>query len=303
MVEKLVRRFPSEEIIAATRSSQCNFSKGVIPLHIGCINQKTNWGVIHGVEAIVHCAARVHVTNDKSADPLTDFRMANVQGTATLARQAAAAGVRRFVFLSSIKVNGESTAIGQSFNANDAPNPEDPYGISKREAEQILRQIAIDTGMEVVIIRPPLVYGPRVKANFAFMMRLVRLGVPLPVAAVTENRRSFVALDNLVDLIVTCLEHPEAANQTFLVSDGEDLSTAELLRRMGIALQRPAHLFYVPQIVLEIGAKVIRRQGVYQRLCGSLQLDINKTRDLLGWKPVVSLDEGLRRAAQGFLTT
>jgi nucleoside-diphosphate-sugar epimerase len=238
--------------------------------------------------------------NDKSADPLAEFRRVNVEATAALARQAAGAGVRRFVFLSSIKVNGEFTEAGQPFTADDAPAPEDPYGVSKHEAEKLLRQIAAETGMEVVIIRPPLVYGPGVKANFAAMMRWLARGVPLPLAAVTDNRRSLVALDNLVDLIVTCLHHPAAANQTFLVSDGEDLSTAQLLKRMGAAMGQPARLFYLPPVVLKLGAALLNKPGIYQRLCGSLQLDIAKTRQLLGWSPPVSVDDGLRRAAEGF---
>jgi nucleoside-diphosphate-sugar epimerase len=174
--------------------------------------------------------------NDKSPDPLAEFRRVNVEGTVALARQAAIAGVRRFVFLSSVKVNGEFTEAGHLFTEDDAPAPEDSYAVSKYEAEQLLRQIAAETGMEVVIIRPPLVSGPGVKANFESMMRCLARGVPLPLAAVTNNRRSLVALDNLVGLIVTCLNHPAAANQTFLVSDGKDLSTAQLLKRMGAAI-------------------------------------------------------------------
>jgi len=231
---------------------------------------------------------------------LAEFHRVNVEGSAALARQAAVAGVRRFVILSSVKVNGEFTDAGQPFTADDVPAPEDPYGVSKYEAEQLLRQIAAKTGMEVVIIRPPLVYGPGAKANFESMMRWLARGVPLPLAAVTENRRSLVALGNLVDLIVTCLHHPAAANQTFLVSDGEDLSTAELLKRMSAAMGKPARLFYVPPALLKLGATLLNKPGIYQRLCGSLQLDINKTRQLLDWTPPVSVDEGLRRAAEGF---
>ncbi len=261
----------------------------------------TDWTVaLRSVDQVAHLAARVHVMNDKSMDPLAEFRQVNVEGTANLARQAAAAGVRRFVYLSSIKVNGEFTQEGHPFTADDAPAPEEPYGVSKHEAEQVLRQIAADTGMEVVIIRPPLVYGPGVKANFESMMRWLARGVPLPLAAVTQNRRSLVALDNLVDLTVTCLNHPAASNQTFLISDGEDFSTAGLLRRMGAALGHPARLFYVPPLMLKIGAHAVKKTGIYQRLYGSLQLDITKTRRLLGWTPSVSVDEGLRRAAERF---
>lgn len=268
---------------------------------IGSLSSDTDWTVaLKNVEQVVHLAARVHVMNDRSSDPLTEFRRVNVEGTSVLARQAAAEGVKRFVFLSSVKVNGEFTKPGHPFTADDVPAPEDPYGVSKHEAEHLLRQISAETGMEVVIIRPPLVYGPGVKANFKSMMRWLAHGVPLPLAAVTENRRSLVALDNLVDLIMTCLHHPAAANQTFLVSDGEDLSTAQLLKRMGAAIGQPARLFYLPPTLLKLGASVLNRPGIYQRLCGSLQLDITSTRQQLGWTPPVSVDEGLHRAAEGF---
>ena len=268
---------------------------------IGRLSSDTDWTeALKNVEKVVHLAARVHVMNDKSPDPLAEFRRVNVEGTSALARQAAAEGVKRSVYLSSVKVDGEFTKPGHPFTADDLPAPEDPYGVSKHEAEHLLRQISAETGMEVVIIRPPLVYGAGVKANFESMMRWLARGLPLPLAAVTENRRSLVALDNLVDLIVTCLNHPAAANQTFLVSDGEDLSTARLLKRMGAAMGNSARLFYVPPALLKLGASVLNKPGIYQRLCGSLQLDITKTRQLLDWTPPVSVDEGLRRAAEGF---
>ena len=253
-----------------------------------------------GIDVLVHAAARVHVMQGASADPLNGFRKVNVEGTESLARQAALAKVKRFVFLSSIKVNGEVTDEGQRFNADDVPAPVGPYEISKYEAEQKMQQISAETGMEVVIIRSPLVYGPGVKANFESMMRWLARGFPLPLAAVTENRRSLVALDNLVDLIVTCTKHPAAANQIFLVSDGEDLSTAQLLKRLGVAMGRPARLFYLPPLLLKLGATLLNKLDICQRLCGSLQLDIVKTEQLLGWTPSVSLGEGLRRAAEGF---
>ncbi|NBO82142.1 MAG: SDR family oxidoreductase [Betaproteobacteria bacterium] len=268
---------------------------------ISTVDGSTSWHeALQGCDSVVHLAARVHVMHDKSTDPVREFRRVNVEGTAHLARQASVAGVRRLVFLSSVKVNGEATQEGRPFTPDDPPAPEDPYGMSKHEAEQALRQIAADSGMEVVIIRPPLVYGPGVKANFESMMRWLARGIPLPLAAVTQNRRSLVALDNLVDLIVTCLNHPAAANQTFLASDGEDLSTAELLKRMSAAMGKPARLFYVPQALLKLATSLSNKLGTYQRLCGSLQVDITKTRQLLGWTPPVSVDEGLRRAAEGF---
>lgn len=254
---------------------------------------------LRDTNAVIHLGARVHVLSESSQDPLLEFRRANVESTLNLARQAAAADVPRFVFVSSVKVNGECTAAGHPFTAGDDVAPQDPYGISKMEAELGLRQIADETGMEVVIIRPPLVYGPRVKANFASLMRAVQRGIPLPLASVTHNRRSFVALDNLVDLLITCIDHPAAANQTFLVSDGEDLSTADLLRRLGQAMEKPARLIPVPPSLLQLGANLLGKGDMAQRLLGNLQVDISHTRNTLNWRPPISVDEGLRRAAAG----
>ncbi len=269
------------------------------------LSPEEDWSeALAGASAVVHCAARVHVINAHSPDQLEEFRRVNVDGTLNLARQAAEAGTRRFVFLSSIKVNGGNTALGAPFTADQQPDPGgDPYGVSKMEAEIALRGLASKTGMEVVIIRPPLVYGPGVKANFLEMMRWLSRGVPLPLGAVTQNKRSLVALDNLVDLIEICIDHPAAANQIFLVSDGEDLSTAALLRRLSLALGRPARLIPVPVGLLKLGAALFGRSAVAQRLCGSLEVDIGKTRDLLGWSPPVSVDEGLRRTAEYWLNS
>src|SRR5688572_4249094 len=253
-----------------------------------------------GVSAVVHAAARVHVMRDDSRDPLAEFRGANVEGTVALARQAAAAGVRRFVFLSSIKVNGESTPPDLPFSAADVPNPQDPYGVSKLEAERALGELARETGMEVVIVRPPLVYGPGVKANFFALLKWLQRGVPLPFGAI-HNRRSLVALENLVDLLAICVEHPAAPGQTLLVSDGEDLSTTELLRRLAAALGKHAMLVPVPQQALILASRALGAGGLAQRLCGSLCVDIGPTRRLLGWAPPVSVDEGLRAAAEAFL--
>jgi nucleoside-diphosphate-sugar epimerase len=252
-------------------------------------------GLMAGQLCVVHLAARVHVMQDLVADPLGEFRKANVDLTLKLARQAAQAGVRRFIYISSVKVNGEETASEQPFLADDEPAPQDPYAISKMEAEQALRALAVQTGMEVVIIRPPLIYGPGVRANFAALIRAVSRGVPLPLAAI-HNKRSLVGLDNLVDLIALCISHPSAANQTFMVSDGEDLSIPELIRRMSNAMGRPARLFYVPVWLLLIGAKLVGKSNAMQRLCGNLQVDISKTQNMLGWKPPISVDEGLQRA-------
>jgi nucleoside-diphosphate-sugar epimerase len=284
-----------------TRNSRSTKGQSSADVVVMELRPETDWSrALVGVDVVVHTAARVHVMNDKSTDPLADFRFVNVESTVSLAQQAATAGVRRFVFLSTVKVNRESTEVGSPLMADDVPCPMDPYAVSKLEAEELLRQIAHETGMEVVIIRPPLVYGPSVKANFESMMRWLDRGIPLPLAALTQNRRSFVALDNLVDLIVICMHHSAAANQTFLVSDGEDLSTADLLKRMAVALGRSAKLYYIPPALLMLGAVLVRKTDIYQRLCGSLQLDIMKTREVLGWTPLVSVDEGLRRAAASF---
>ena len=265
------------------------------------LNAKTDClKAVQAIDTVVHCAARVHVMHDTEADPLSAFLTVNSEGTLNLARQAAAAGVKRFVFISSVKVNGESTRPGRAFTEADAPNPQDAYGQSKHEAELGLRQLAADTGMEVVIIRPPLVYGPDVKANFAALMRAVQRGCPLPLGAV-HNQRSLVALDNLVDFIFTCISHPQAANQTFLVSDGQDLSTTELVRGMARAAGAPARLLPVPVWALQAGARLLGKEDAVERLCGNLQVDISKARSLLGWVPPVSLEEGLRRAVGGAL--
>jgi nucleoside-diphosphate-sugar epimerase len=261
----------------------------------------TDWqAVLTEIQVVIHCAARVHVMDETDADPLAAFRRANVQGTLQLARQAAAAGVRRFIYLSSIKVNGEGTQPGQAYAADDQPAPLDPYGISKQEAEQGLLALAEQTGMEVVIIRPVLVYGPGVRANFLSMMNWLSKGVPLPLGSIT-NKRSLVGLDNLVDLIVTCIDHPGAVNQVFLVSDDDDLSTSELLQRMGRALNRPARLLPMPMWLLGVAATLLGRKSIHQRLCGSLQVDIEKTKTLLDWTPVTDVDTQLRKTAEYFL--
>ncbi|WP_454910980.1 UDP-glucose 4-epimerase family protein [Stutzerimonas chloritidismutans] len=289
------------ELIAAVRKPVSGFPENVTSHVIAGLEADTDWRkVLDGVEVVIHSAARVHVMHEQTSDPLAEFRKVNVDGTLSLARQAAAAGVRRFVFISSIKVNGEGTPVNVPYLADAQPAPADPYGISKIEAEKGLRALAAETGMEVVIIRPVLVYGPGVKANFLNMMRWLHKGVPLPFGAI-HNRRSLVALDNLVDLIVTCIDHPAAANQTFLVSDGEDLSTTELLRRMGVALGKPARLLPVPSRLLEVGATILGKKALSQRLCGSLQVDISKTRELLNWTPPLSVDEALRKTAKHFL--
>jgi nucleoside-diphosphate-sugar epimerase len=292
------------ETLACVRSDIVSMPEGVRIVPMAELTANTDWRqALAGVKSLVHLAARVHVMHDTEADPLTAFRAVNVDGTLNLALQSAAAGVKRFVFISSVKVNGESTSPGRAFTESDAHNPQDAYGQSKHEAEQGLRQLSADTGMEVVIIRPPLVYGPGVKANFAALMRAVQRCWPLPLGAV-HNQRSLVALDNLVDFIITCINHPQAANQTFLMSDGKDLSTTELVRGMAHAAGVPARLLPLPVWALQAGASLLGKGDAVQRLCGNLQIDISKAQNLLGWVPPVSVEEGLRRAmgfGDGFL--
>lgn len=286
-------------VVAAVRHKVELLPEGIQQVQVGDLLPTTDWSAaLQGVGALVHCAARVHVMQDYATDPLDAYRLVNVEGTLNLAQQAAAAGVRRFVFVSSIKVNGEATPPGRLFSADDVPAPLDPYGISKLEAEQGLRELEAKTAMEVVIVRPPLVYGPGVKANFASMLRWVARGIPLPLGAI-DNARSMVALGNLVDLLVICIKHPAAVGQTFLVSDGEDVSTTELLRRTAQAMGKTAFLLPVPTFLLESGAALLGKRDVAQRLCGSLQVDIEKTHRLLGWKPLLTLNQGLKKAVEG----
>lgn len=264
---------------------------------IAQLNGDTDWTAILATakpDVVIHAAARVHQMNDLSEDPLQAFRQVNTDGTMQLARQAAATGVKRFIFVSTIKVNGENTDNRAPFSHLDTPAPQDPYAISKSEAELQLRQLARDTAMEVVIIRPPLVYGPGVKANFAAMLRLAGKNLPLPLGAV-HNRRSMVALDNLVDLIVTCIHHPKAANQVFLSSDDRDISTSELLRLMTRAAGKTPFLVPVPVSWLRLLAKLAGKQAIIDRLCGNLQLDISHTKQVLGWQPVVTVEQGIAR--------
>jgi nucleoside-diphosphate-sugar epimerase len=274
---------------------------GVEVVRIRDLAEHDDWSAaLHGVESVIHVAGRAHVMRETADDPLAEFRRVNVSATTALAREAVRAGVRRFVFISSIKVNGEETILGRPYRADDAPAPADAYGVSKHEAESELRHIASETGMEVVVIRPVLVYGPGVKGNFRSMMRWMRRGIPLPLGAI-HNRRSLVSLDNLVDLIVTALRHRAAANRTFLVSDGEDLSTTELLRRLGSAFGAVPPLLPVPSVLLETSALLLGRGRFVKRLCGSLQVDITETRATLDWTPPVRVDDALRRTAHAFL--
>lgn len=259
---------------------------------VGDLTPETDWrSALDGVDAVVHLAARVHVMRETSASPLEAFRRVNVDASVHLAQQAVAAGCRRFVFVSSVKVNGE---VGH-FRESDPPAPEDAYGTSKHEAEMGLRAVAAETGLDVTIVRPPLVYGPGVGANFAALIRAVRRGIPLPFGAV-RNKRSLVAVDNLTDLLLTCAEHPRAANETFLVSDGRDLSTPELVIALARAMGRTPRLVAVPPGMLRFAAVATGKGDLARRLLDSLQVDITKAVRLLDWKPPISVEDGLLRA-------
>jgi len=290
--------YRGHEPSAAVRCLQHNQHATLNSFVVGKIDCTTGWfKALQSTEAVIHLAARVHVMRESAREPLAEFRRVNTEGTLHLARQAAEVGVRRFIFLSTIGVNGNSTLRGKVFAPTDTPSPHDPYSLSKYEAEIGLRSIAQSTGMEVVIIRPTLVYGANAPGNFGKLTRLVAKSFPLPLGSI-NNLRSFVGIDNLVDFIVTCLEHPAAANETFMVSDGEDLSTPDLIRRMARAMNRPARLLPVPVWALKAGALLLGKGDAVQRLCGNLQVDISKSRTLLGWNPPISVDEGLRLAVK-----
>lgn len=287
-------------ISAAIRATKKSYIEDVAFVPFDNLDTHDWSAALNGQDVVVHCAARVHVMNDLAQDPLMEFRRVNVEGTLNIARCAARVGVKRFIFISSIKVNGEGTQLGHPFSADDTAAPQDPYGVSKCEAEQQLLALASETNLDVVIIRPVLVYGPGVKANFQSMMAWLSKGIPLPLGAIS-NKRSMVALDNLVDLIALCTVHPAAANQVFLVSDGEDLSTTQLMKRTAKALGKPARLLPAPVWLLNLAARLVGKPAIVQRLCGSLQVDIEKTRALLGWKPPISVDEALGKTARNFL--
>ncbi len=264
-------------------------------LHIDDIHADTNWqNALEGVDVIVHLAARVHVMNEDRDNPLEAFRQVNVDGTLNLANQAANVGVKRFIFVSSVKVNGESTAIDKPFKFSDAAHPQDAYGISKLEAEKGLVKVSHSTGMEVVIIRPPLIYGDGVKANFANMLKLIKLGLPLPFGAI-KNKRSLIYVENLTSFIAACISNKNAANKTFLVSDGEDVSTTELLKACAVALNKKIWLMPIPQSWLIFAFKLIGKQSLAQRLLGNLQIDSQYACETLNWKPPYTLAQGLEK--------
>jgi nucleoside-diphosphate-sugar epimerase len=284
------------KVRVSSRQPSTAQQSGLEYTQVGDLDLTTDWSAsLQGVDVVVHCAGRAHVMNDTVSDPLVAFRTVNLNGTLNLAQQAVKAGVKRFVFISSIGVNGSQTTVGKHFSEADQPKPHNAYALSKWEAEQGLLRIAAETGLDVVIIRPPLVYGCNAPGNFASLMRAVQKGWTLPLGAV-HNQRSLVALDNLVDFIVTCTTHPQAANQTFLVSDGQDLSTTELVRGMAQAAGVNVRLLPMPVWALQAGATLLGKGDAVQRLCGNLQVDISKARTLLGWVPPVSVRDGLLRA-------
>ena len=283
--------------VSGTVRSAENYSsvQGVKSVIIGDIDTATDWNAaLQGIDTVVHLAARVHVMKDSSAEPLQAYREVNVYGTERLALQAADAGVNRFIFLSTVKVNGEENR--KAYTESDRPSPMDSYGISKMEAELKLRKIAAETGMAVVILRPPLVYGPGVKANFLKLLQTVDRRIPLPFAGV-KNKRSLIYVDNLVDAIVSCVLHPNAPGQTFLVSDGKDVSTPELIRMIAAALQKQPRLFRFPPLALYIAGRLTGKGPAVDRLIGSLSVNTGKIKNELGWTAPFTLEEGLQNTA------
>jgi nucleoside-diphosphate-sugar epimerase len=268
---------------------------------VGEVDAETKWAdALRGVDTVIHLAARVHVMIDKAADPLTEFLKVNLYGSANLAQQAARAGVKRLVFVSSVKVNGETTDA-RPFAETDEPDPQDPYAISKLQAEQVLQRIGQETGLEIVIVRPPLVYGPGVKGNFLRLLTAIDRGIPLPLAG-AHNLRSLVYVGNLVDALIACATHPAAAGQTYLVSNGEDISTAMLVDQIAHALGRSSRSFHIPPGVLRAAASVFGRAEQVDRLFGSLRVNDQKIRGELAWVPPYTLEQGMRATADWYRT-
>jgi nucleoside-diphosphate-sugar epimerase len=289
------------EVRAAVHNPEIFSIDGCAVLKISGIDSDTDWAVcVADVEVVIHLAARVHVMSDDARDPLAEFRKVNVAGTENLARQAAKAGVKRFVYVSSIKVNGEATDGVRKFSELGVPDPQEPYGISKMEAEQALHRVAAETGLEVVIVRPPLVYGAGVKGNFAQMLKVLAKGIPLPFASV-NNRRSLIYVGNLIDALILCATHPAAVGQTYLVSDGDDISTPDLLRQLGVAMGHPARLLPCPATLLQLLGRMAGKADQVERLLGSLQVDSGKIRRELGWIPPYTVTRGLQVTAESQL--
>ena len=289
------------QVVAALRKQSTELPMEVEQRLIGDLGflseSNTIIDTLDNIDVVIHTAARVHIMRDNAADPLDEFRKINVDATLKLARQAAKAGVKRFIFLSSIKVNGESTDNRPPFHESDEPAPEDPYGQSKLEAERALFELARATPMEIVIIRPPLVYGPGVKANFASLIKLVNKGIPLPFGAI-QNKRSMLAINNLVSFIKLCMAAPDAANHVFLIADEDSLSTTQLLNNIAQAYARPVRLIPVPASWIAFCAKLIGKQNLTDRLFGNLQIDTSKAVQLLGWKPATNMKQQLNDMAK-----
>ena len=282
--------------------SACELPAGAEKVVVGAIGGETDWtGALRGADVVVHLAARVHVMQDTIADPLAEFLKVNLHGTENLARQAARAGVKRFIYVSSIKVNGEETRDGQRFSETDVPAPQDPYGVSKWEAEQALHRVADETGLEAVIVRPPLVYGAGVKGNFVQMLNIVAKRIPLPFASV-HNHRDLVYVGNLVDALITCATQPAAAGQTYLVCDGENISTPDLLRQLAVGMGVPSHLFPCPPALLQLAGKLAGKSQQLERLLGSLRVDGDKMRTDLNWTTPYSLRQGLQATTEWYRT-
>lgn len=296
------RGLPVRGLVRTRNSLSCSSDINVENFTVGDIHAGTDWShSLRGVDCVMHCAARAHILREVASNALEDYRAVNVAGTRHLAEQAANSDVRRLIFLSSIGVNGVFTDGVRRFVYHDDPRPLENYAISKWEAEQALREVSARTGLEVVIVRPPLVYGPGVKGNFRRLLELAASGAPLPFGAVC-NRRSLAGLANLVDLLIRCVDHPAAAGQTFLVSDDHDLSTPALVRGLRRALGKSPRLLPVPPPILRLAGRITGKAAEVERLIGSLQVDITHTREVLGWTPPVSVDEGLRQTAQWYLS-
>ena len=299
MCDELLRR--GWRVRAAVRSS-AKITDGAEIVAVGDIDDNTDWtNALRDVDVVIHLAARVHVMKDTATDPLAEFLKVNLNGTENLAQQAARAGVKRLVYVSSVKVNGEETHGQHSYTELDTPAPQDAYGKSKWEAEQALRRIALETGLQVVIVRPPLVYGPGVKGNFISLLAAINKGIPLPLAG-ANNARSLVYVGNLVDALIACATHPAAAGQTYLVRDGEDVSTALLVEKIAVALGHNSRSFYFPPALLRAAAAVLGRSAQVDRLFGSLRVSDAKIRAELGWVPPYTLAQGLRATADWYFS-
>ena len=295
-----LKELPEIQVVATIRKAKAEIDRNTVV--IGDIDGDTDFSAaLTDTDIVIHCAARAHIMHDDIADPMAEYRRVNVTGTMNLARQAARYGVKRFIFISSIKVNGESTTRQPKFTAFDIPAPLDAYGQSKAEAEQALLELSRESNMDVVIIRPTLVYGPAVKANFASLFSIVSRGIPLPFACICNNKRSLVSVTNLVDLIITCIDHPKAVNQIFLVSDDYDVSTSEMVREMATALGKPTWQIPVPVWLYGFAGKLFSKPDIVNRLTGSLQVDITHTKETLGWVPKETMQEGFKQTAIAFL--